>query len=293
MAEIEVLQPGLFSSIQDLGRFGYQNYGVPQSGVMDRYAMRICNLLLGNSQETSVLEITFQGPELKFSASAVVCISGADLSPSLNGEEVNNNELLYISSGDILKFGSRKSGFRAYLGIKGGFKGENVMGSQSWYEGITEVFRLRKGVTLKYSSGDMKYDYETHSHLKIEEDYLNSDEIQVYPGPEFDELSNEQQQKLFTTTFKTDTSSNRMAVQLQERFENKLGAIITGPVLPGTVQLTPSGKVIILMRDCQTTGGYPRILQLSEKAMEVLAQKIPGEKITFKKIDYLSFSDLN
>ena len=285
-AEIEVLQPGLFSSIQDLGRFGYQNFGVPQSGVMDRYSMRICNLILGNHQDASVLEITFQGPKLKFNASTLVCLSGADLSPRLNGKNVQNHELLSISSGDILEFGARRSGFRAYLGIKGGFKNEKIMGSQSWYEGITKEFRLKKGMILEYSSSNMEHDSETHSHLKIEEDYLNTDEIQVYPGPEFGELSKEQQERLFSAIFKTDKNSNRMAVQLEESLENALEAIITGPVLPGTVQLTPSGKVIILMRDCQTTGGYPRILQLSEKAMEVLAQKIPGEKISFRKIEY-------
>jgi antagonist of KipI len=285
-AEIEVLQPGLFSSIQDLGRFGYQNYGVPQSGVMDRYSMRICNLILGNHQDTSVLEITFQGPKLKFNATALVCLSGADLSPRLNGKNVQNHVLLSISSGDILEFGTRRSGFRAYLGIKGGFKNENIMGSRSWYEGITKEFRLKKGMILEYSSGNMEHDSETHSHLKIEEDYLNSDEIQVYPGPEFGELSKEQQERLFSTIFKTDANSNRMAVQLEEHLENELKPILTGPVLPGTVQLTPSGKIIILMRDCQTTGGYPRILQLSERGIQVLAQKMPGEKIRFRKIDY-------
>ena len=93
-AEIEVLQPGLFSSIQDLGRFGYQKFGVPHSGVMDRYAMRICNLILGNPQEASVLEITMQGPQLKFNAPTAICVSGADLSPELNGNPIAQNQII-------------------------------------------------------------------------------------------------------------------------------------------------------------------------------------------------------
>lgn len=285
MAEIEVLQPGLFSSIQDLGRFGFQKFGVPQSGVMDRYAMRICNLILGNPENASVLEITMQGPKLKFNSQTSICISGADLSPELNDISIAQNEMIEVSEGDILKFGRRRSGFRSYIGILGGFQTEELMASRSWYEGLTNDFRLKKGMKLAFSS-ELSLNPETHSSIKIDTEYLNSEEIEVYPGPEFENLSAEQQEFLFNSQFKTDENSNRMAVQLKENFSNQLKPIITGPVMPGTVQLTPSGKIIILMRDCQTTGGYPRILQLSEKGIQVLSQKLPGEKIRFHKKDY-------
>ena len=284
-AEIEVLQPGLYSSIQDLGRMGFQKYGVPHSGVMDRYAMRVCNLILGNAEETSVLEITMQGPQLKFNSPASICISGADLSPQLNGKAVQNNEVIEISADDILKFGVRKTGFRSYVGIAGGFKTPEIMDSLSWYEGLTEDFRLKKGMKLPFNS-QKSNNAETHASLKIDETYLENNEIEVYPGPEFDRLMTTQRNNLFNAEFKTDENSNRMAVQLSEKLSNELDPIITGPVMPGTVQLTPSGKIIILMRDCQTTGGYPRILQLSEKGIQVLAQKLPGEKIKFVKKEY-------
>ncbi|MUP41161.1 biotin-dependent carboxyltransferase family protein [Christiangramia aestuarii] len=287
-AEIEVVQPGLFSSIQDLGRFGFQKYGVPHSGVMDRYAMRICNLILGNSQEAAVLEITMQGPQLKFSAPTRICISGADLSPQLNGKAVSLNELIYISEGDVLKFAGRRSGFRAYIGISGGFRTEKLMDSRSWYEGLTEEFRLLKGMKLTYKAEEFS-DIETHSSLKIDSEYLAEDEIEVYPGPEFSQLSFTQKNQLFNSLFSTNEDSNRMAVQLKEGLKNELKPIITAPVLPGTVQLTPSGKIIVLMRDCQTTGGYPRILQLSEYGIQVLSQKLPGENLSFQKKDYLEF----
>lgn len=287
-AEIEVLQPGLFSTIQDLGRFGFQKFGVPHSGVMDRYAMRICNLILGNPHETSVLEITMQGPQLKFSAPTSICISGADLSPELNGKPIGNNSIIEIQQGDILKFGMRISGFRSYLGILSGFDTESLMGSLSWYEGLTKDFRLKKGMKLKYES-ERSAISETHSSLKLDTNYLNSTEVEVYPGPEFEQLSSSQQDQIFNSRFKTDDSSNRMAVQFKEDLQNELQPIITSPVMPGTVQLTPSGKIIVLMRDCQTTGGYPRILQLSEKGIQVLSQKLPGEKIKFLRKDYPSF----
>jgi len=284
-AEIEVLQPGLFSSIQDLGRFGFQKFGVPHSGVMDRYAMRICNLILGNPEETSVLEITMQGPQLKFNAPTAICISGANLSPEINGNAIENNTIILIQEDDILKFGKRRSGFRSYLGIIGGFDTEVLMDSFSWYEELTTNFRLKKGTKLSFTSQQFS-DSQTHSSLKIDTNYLNSDKVEAYPGPEFDQLTTKQQHYIFSSGFKTDESSNRMAVQMKEEVENKLRPITTSPVMPGTVQLTPSGKIIVLMRDCQTTGGYPRILQLSEKGIQILSQKLPGEQIRFTKKEY-------
>ena len=159
------------------------------------------------------------------------------------------------------------------------------MESYSWYDGLTKDFRLKKGMKLNYQS-ESSATGETNSSLKLDTQYLKSDEVEVYPGPEFDHLTATQQNHIFGSYFKTDESSNRMAVQLKELLQNNLQAIVTSPVMPGTVQLTPSGKIIILMRDCQTTGGYPRILQLSEKGIQVLSQKLPGEEIKFLRKDY-------
>lgn len=285
MAKMEVLNPGLFTSIQDLGRFGFQKYGVPQSGVMDRYAMRICNLLLGNSQNCAVMEITMQGPQLKFEAETFICISGADLSATINEISIEMNVVIRIQNGDILKFGRRQSGNRTYLGIKDGFQTESIMYSRSWYDEITEYQRLEKGMFLQYSSEISEIE-KTNAALKIRKDYLDDLLIEAYPGPEFQQLPEKLQKELFEKSFALDGSSNRMAIQFREDFENSLNAIITAPVLPGTVQLTPSGKLIVLMRDCQTTGGYPRVLQLSEAGIQTIAQKLPGATINFQKKEY-------
>lgn len=284
-AEIEVLSPGLFSTIQDPGRFGFMKFGVPVSGAMDKYASRICNLLLGNEIEAAVMEITLQGPKLKFHQELTICLSGADLDASLNDRSVKRNEILKIKNDDVLKFGRRRSGFRAYLGVSGGFDTETVMNSRSWYDGLTEEFKLEKGMRLSVKSSSLT-PQPTHSSIKVDEDYLNETEIKVFLGPEFEELSKEQQGNLFDQIFNIGGSSNRMAVRLSENFSNELSAIITGPVIPGTVQLTPAGNIIVLMQDCQTTGGYPRILQLSEYGKQVLSQKMPGEKIQFIKREY-------
>ena len=280
-AEIEVLHPGLFSTIQDLGRYGYLKYGVPLSGNMDKYASKMGNLILNNPVNAAVLEITQMGPKLKFNATAQVVITGANLSPEINKVPVANNSVYFINSGNVLSFGKRKSGCRAYLSIKGGFKTSENLGSKSWYEGISDFSKLATGMKLDFESTSFS-NYNPKAAVKINSEYLNQKELRVFPGPEYHLLSEKEKVLLASTEFSVDKNNNRMGIQLQERIENNLIPIITGPVIPGTVQLTPLGNQIILMRDCQTTGGYPRILQLSDEAMNIISQKVLGDKILFK-----------
>lgn len=279
-AEIEVLHPGLYTSIQDGGRIGFRKFGVPVSGAMDLYASRTANLVLRNDEGDAVLEITQMGPKLKFTAPTKIAVSGADLSPQLNGKPICNNEVVKVEAGDELGFGKRQLGCRAYLAISGGFLTEKVLGSRSWYEDLTEGFRLQKGMKLAFEVNEKKK-IETHSSLKFSGDYLLNEEIEVFPGPEFHRLSETQKLVLEESIFSLSKDNNRMAIQLQELLENELDPILTGPVLPGTVQLTPGGKLIVLMRDGQTTGGYPRILQLTEEAVNSMAQKLQGDPIKF------------
>ncbi len=284
-ANLEVLTPGLFSTIQDAGRFGFQNYGVPQSGVMDNYAFKIANMLLGNDENSAVLEMTMMGPKLKFKSSTTICISGAELSPKLNSTDIELYKAIKIAEGDILEFGKRKSGFRSYLAVAGGFVTEKVLESRSWYDGLTEDQRLKKGMLLSFGS-DLSHHQESFSSLKILDHYIHSNIIDTYKGPEYDHLTDEQKNIIQSGTYHIGEDSNRMAIQLKEHLQNELAPIITSPVLPGTVQLTPSGNLIILAKDCQITGGYPRILQLSEEGQRTLSQKLPGEEIRFKLKEY-------
>lgn len=286
-AEIEVLEPGLFSTIQDEGRFHFRKFGVPVSGPMDRKAAKIANLVLNNPSDAAVMEITQQGPVLKFSGSTQIAVSGADLSAEINGQVISNNRAYEVGTGDILKFGRRKIGCRSYLAIAGGFQTSSFLNSKSWYEGISDYFRIEKGHKIKFNFLQ-ESSWGTNSAIKMDWQYLQQQEVLVFPGPEFHLLSKQQQEILSSTEFSIDRNNNRMAIQLQELVQNQLEPILTGPVLPGTVQLTPSGKLIILMRDCQTTGGYPRVLQVSENGQDILAQKVMGDKISFKMQEYLS-----
>ncbi|MEL0456694.1 biotin-dependent carboxyltransferase family protein [Flavobacteriaceae bacterium SZ-1-7] len=277
---VKVLNPGLYSTVQDMGRFGYQEYGVPYSGVMDRYAAKIVNALLSNDENAAVIEMTMKGATLQFECDAFICISGALMNPKLNDLPVKNNKIIAVKSGDILSFGKLELGFRCYLGVSGGFNTEMVMQSKSMFANITSSHILRKGDMLHIERVAIK-NSSKHASVRINKSYLNTQTIEAFMGPEFYLLSEEQQNQLLTSQFTISKENNRMAYQLEETIENDIEPIITSPVIPGTVQLTPSGKLIVLMRDCQTTGGYPRILQLKESAIDVLSQKFTGKELCF------------
>jgi biotin-dependent carboxylase-like uncharacterized protein len=280
---IKVLKPGFYSTIQDAGRFGFQEYGVPYSGSMDTYAASMANMLLGNHEKAAVLEMTMTGPVLQFDCESIICLSGADMSPMLNDIPVENNKAIHVAKKAVLSFGKLKRGFRGYLSVSGGFKTDKVMESRSMFKGITEHYAIAKGDELPISTNNEAI-LKKNASIKMDYNYLESNTIEAFIGPEFDKLSKNQQHVLLTQEFTISKDNNRMAYQLQEPLDNNLNAIITSLVLPGTVQLTPSGKLIILMRDCQTTGGYPRVLQLKESAMNTMAQKFTGSKISFKLV---------
>ncbi|MDG1728362.1 MAG: biotin-dependent carboxyltransferase family protein [Algibacter sp.] len=280
---VDVLQAGFYSSIQDLGRYGFQDYGVPYSGVMDEQAATIANLLLGNNTKDAVLEMTIIGAKLKFECDTLICLSGAYMNPQLNKKPIKNNKVFKVHSGDVLSFGKLESGCRCYLSVLGGFKTEKVMESRSMYQHITAQSTIRKGDKLAIEPSSLKHERH-YSNLRINSSYLLNSTLNVLKGPEFEKLSIKQQEQVLNTNFTISKLNNRMAYQLESPIENSLESIITSPVLPGTVQLTPSGKLIVLMRDCQTTGGYPRVMQLTKSALNVLGQKFVGQTVKFNLI---------
>lgn len=277
---ITVLDPGFYSTIQDTGRIGFQEYGVPYSGVMDKRASDLVNALLGNDKNDAVLEMTMTGAKLKFEKSTYIAISGADMSPKLNDNPIQLNKIITVKPNDVLSFGKLNTGFRCYLGVLGGFNTETVMHSRSMYKNITAQFMLQRNDKLNLSE-TLVSNIKQHASIRFDSSYLISNNMEVFKGPEFELLSENQKTQLLTKAFTISKDNNRMAYQLGETLQNNLKPIITSAVLPGTVQLTPSGKLIILMRDCQTTGGYPRVLQLKESSIDILAQKFTGNPLSF------------
>ncbi|MGB5464013.1 MAG: biotin-dependent carboxyltransferase family protein [Aureibaculum sp.] len=278
---IKVLSPGFYTSIQDLGRFGYGEFGVPVSGAMDQFTAKLANQLLGNNTKEALLEITLGNCKLLFEKQLDICISGADFLPKINGATVILNKVLTVEKDDILTFDRPVFGARCYLAISGGFQTEMVLKSRSYYKGITNVERVQKNDMLPIFEKS-RPNPRSLSVVKVNAEHFTTNIIKVYEGPEYNYLNDEQQKRLVNTTFTISKENNRMGYRLNELIVNDLGAIITSAVLPGTVQLTPSGELIVLMRDCQVTGGYPRILQLTENAINILAQKSTGDSFNFR-----------
>lgn len=278
---VEVLKAGLYDSIQDLGRFGYQQFGVPISGAMDQYSAKLANAILGNKSHDAVLEFTFIGPKLKFHIDTVICLTGMECQAKINGQPIENNTYVVVKREAVLSFGQRVFGCRGYLAVLGGFQTEQVMKSRSFYKNITDQQRLKTGDFLKLLDLPIQIKH-SNATIKTPKAHFEEVELEVFKSIEFHTLSQDQQDQLLSNEFTISKDSNRMAYQVTETIENHLEPIITSPVLPGTIQITPSGQLMLLMRDCQTTGGYPRIFQLSEMAMNRLSQKIPGQKFRFK-----------
>jgi biotin-dependent carboxylase-like uncharacterized protein len=278
---LKVLKSGFFITIQDLGRFGHRDIGVPISGAMDIESVNKANLLLENDPNDAVMEITMMGPKLQFEEATAISLSGAHLEAKLNDTPIENHQVVQVSEGDILSFGKLKGGFRTYLAVKGGFQTEKVLGSRSQYFPVTKKKRIKDGDEIPYTE-TISYQ-PLISEVKIEDHFL-TDELEVFKGPEFSLLTDKQLAELFAKPFTVSKANDRMAYQLNELVEGHSHSMLTSGTLPGTVQLTPAGRLIILMKDGQTTGGYPRILQLSEAAICVLAQKKSGDSLSFKLI---------
>ena len=281
---IKVIKPGFYSTIQDLGRLGHRSFGVPISGAMDSYSSQFANELVGNDKAAAVLEMTMTGADLLFLELTTIAITGADMSPKLNGKAIPMFKSIIVHSGDTISFGCLESGFRTYMAVKGGFLTDMVLGSRSMLKGITDDFRIQKDDCLDTMKSS-KLILPKNAKLKFDASYLDEDTLDVIKGPEFDKLSKNQQNLLFSDTLQVLKYNNRMAYQLGPLIQNDLESILTSPVLPGTVQLTPSGQLIVLMRDCQTTGGYPRVLQLTEKSINILSQKTTANNLKIRLKD--------
>ncbi|WP_344742113.1 biotin-dependent carboxyltransferase family protein [Gaetbulibacter aestuarii] len=279
------MSTGFYTTVQDLGRFGFQEFGVPYSGVMDERAARLANALLGNDPQDAVLEQTMTGSTLRFDVDTYIAITGANMQPKLDERPVELNRIVKVSQGSVLSFSASKRGFRSYLGVSGGFGSPNILESRSMYSPVTRENVIKKGDGLIISKVERSITL-SHSHLKVDTAYLDSNIIDVHEGPEYEYLDSEQKKKLLDMSFLISKNNSRMAYQLDETFSNNLEPILTSGVFPGTVQLTPSGKLIVLMKDCQTTGGYPRVMQLTKEAISVLAQKYQGQKIKFNLLKY-------
>ncbi|WP_222984291.1 biotin-dependent carboxyltransferase family protein [Flagellimonas meishanensis] len=276
---VKILKAGFYSTLQDLGRLGFRDKGVPISGVMDEVSATRANLLLENEAGATLMEMTMTGPTLQFESHTYICISGADMLPSINGKAITNYRVIKVAKNDVLTFGKLQNGFRSYLAVKGGFGTEKVLGSQSQYFPVTLAQCLKEGDEIPYK--ETSNFAPAITELKTEA-HFEPGLLKVNKGPEYELLDDGQLASIFSKSFTISKQNNRMAYQLGETIKGHDHSMLTSGTLPGTVQLTPSGRIIILMKDGQTTGGYPRIFQLSKESICILAQKKSRDIVSFE-----------
>ncbi|MGH2820261.1 MAG: biotin-dependent carboxyltransferase family protein [Actinomycetota bacterium] len=304
MNVVAVLQPGTFTTIQDLGRFGFQRYGVTPSGAMDALALRAANLLVGNDPGQAGLEITLRGPTLEFERSALIAICGADLSPSVDDLPLLGWRAIYVQGGSVLRFGACRWGCRAYLAVGGGIDVPAVMGSRSTYVragiGGIEGRALGAGDRLSvgkpapsaaaltervvHNLGPMSFAMsERRAPPRLLEHYDPDRAVRVLRGPHFELFSAPDRDTFLGKDFAVSERSDRMGYRLSghELRSAKGTEIVSTAVLAGTVQVPPGGEPIVLMADRQTTGGYPIIAQVAEVELSWLAQRKPGDTVNF------------
>lgn len=277
MGKLKVIKTGPMATIQDLGRFGYRRYGIPQSGAMDIEMMKVANQLVGNPDDFPVVEFAMLGMKMEVMERTAIALVGASF--TLNGDVVNQNGLV-LDNGDIIEL-SAPDRVYAYLGISGKIKCKEDFGSTSTY--LMAGFGGIDGKALRSEDVLIAIDSEDEVRPVGMPDWSeNPSVIRIMKGPEWDVL----QELPDLKTFKIDPSSNRMGIRLTgNRLENDGQEIASSAVVPGTIQLPSDGQPIILMNDCQTTGGYPRIGKVIEEDMGKLAQVRPGEKIKFVLAD--------
>ena len=278
-----VLRAGIATSVQDLGRKDHRNIGIPVAGVLDTQAFTIANELLGNPVNASVLEIQLKGPSLLCSCTTRVVITGAQIEVKRNARHLQMNKVYWLKEGDILDIGKVTSGVRSYLAIDGGFKTEEVLGSKSWSKGITKTNVLLRDQIVPFFFAKSNLGARVKKAIIINnlQNTTNEDVVAVSKHIEFDSCSDDVQNILLSERFTVSRLYNRMAIQAEEVIPNTLRSITSGVTIPGTVQLTPSGRLVILLNDCAVSGGYPRVLQVSKEGLALLSQKREGDTFSF------------
>ncbi|MBS0170298.1 MAG: biotin-dependent carboxyltransferase family protein [Nitrospira sp.] len=286
---IHVVRPGLFTTIQDLGRRGYQRFGVSVSGAMDPWALTVGNRLLGNHDNAAGLEITLQGPELFFEQRLYIAITGADLSPTSDGRAIPMWTVVAMPAGSRLQFGLRKQGTRAYVTVAGGIELPLVLGSRSTHVrsglGGLEGRALRKSDRLVAGPAPSAATSGVGRMLApaSQPRYVASPTLRVIPGPQADDFIEEALHVLMTSPYCVTSESDRMGYRLEGRVLPHRGSadIISEAVTAGNIQVPSNGQPILLMADCQTTGGYAKLATMIGADRHLAAQVGPGDRLSF------------
>jgi biotin-dependent carboxylase-like uncharacterized protein len=288
MGHLRVIEPGLLTTIQDLGRWGFQSHGVTVCGPMDMYAHRTANTLVGNHAEAATLEITVTGPELQFEGERSVAVAGAEFEMRLDGRPVSMHQMFTVGSGSRLRFGRRIEGARAYLAVAGGIDVPLVLRSRATdlTAGIggLEGRALKEGDRLPFGRPIGRPDPRAVSE-RTPGRLLSSGptRLRVLPGPHVDRFADTGLSVLQDETYVVDPRSNRMGLRLSGgRVAHRGGVEIISDATPmGSIQVPATGLPILLMADRQTTGGYPTVAVVISADLRLAGQLAPGDVLSF------------
>jgi antagonist of KipI len=295
---IEVLRPGLLTTVQDLGRHGHRAEGVPVGGALDAAALRVANALVGNPAGAAGLEITLTGPRLHFHADALAALAGAPAEARLDGEALPALRPIRIRAGETLEIGGLRSGCRTYLAVAGGIDVPLVLGSR----GTCLIGRFGGFQGRQLAAGDRLPLGEPGAAARAAIGRIQrhvggwgarGDVLPPYgaivpllPGAHFQRLTGGSRERLFAETFRVGRDSDRMGCRLESAELSLVAPLetVSEGAAVGTVQLPPGGSPIVLMADGGTTGGYPRIGHIPAVDLPLLAQLRPGDSFRFRPI---------
>jgi antagonist of KipI len=305
---VEVIKPGLLTTLQDLGRSGHAHLGIGRAGAFDTPALRIANALCGNPPDACALEITLSGPKLRFDVDAWIAIAGAPMAVQVESTECPMWTPVFVPAGATITFGAISSGCRSYLGVGGGFDAKPVLGSRSIdinaSLGPNEGRPVRAGDMLGTASGSFfrKKEGTRDGAGGTEPDPVSkwwldprpwfSDDsgkpLRLLPGSHLDRLTSISRKHLFSKSFSVHVNSNRVGVRLAgPRLEWAAPIEMASEgCVPGLLQLPPSGQPIAFGPECPVSGGYPRLGTIAAVDVPRLAQLRPGDALRFRPCTY-------
>lgn len=290
MQTILIKKGGPLTTIQDRGRFGFQKFGMPTAGAMDKYSYKIANLLVGNSKDEAVIEYTLKGPKIEFQEDAIISITGAKSKVTIDGQKIKMWKSHYIEKGSILEISRVEKGLRGYISFKSGLDLPKIMGSNSTYLrgklGGYEGRKLQKGDQLNAKRQINKKDFNKKVINQKDLPDFSQKEIRVIMGPQDDYFTDKGIADFLNEDFEVSSQADRMGYRLRgKKIEHKDGAdIISDGIAPGSIQVSGDGKAIIMLADRQTTGGYTKIATVISVDLDIISQKKPGDLITFRKV---------
>lgn len=296
---ILIQEPGLFTTVQDEGRYGYQQFGVTPSGPMDARSFHIANLLVGNDLGEGTLEMTFQGPTMKFEEANVVAVTGADMKPTLNGKPVPMYEAFAVEKDDVLKFQFAMNGSRGYVAFAGGLDIPLLMESKSTLAskglGGVDGRKLQKDDHIGFTAPKKELPH-MESRKVAKPEFPNKEVVlRVIRGPQDDCFSEEEIRRFFWYGFKITNEFDRMGCRLERSEPVKHlqdGNIISDGIACGSIQVPTNGQPIIMLADRQTVGGYTKIGTVISVDLPKLAQAKPGMHVRFVEVSLELAQDL-